>query len=215
MSKLVALCVAASFSLFPILGTAQGLVEGCTAAGTNSDGGAILVVSATDGPMPLSFGPQEAVELLIGIRGKPGSAASRDTVIEWAVTLRGPDGNVIGSSTQEVAMAGLVRFEISTEDTDVSSDGGTQVLVNDEPIGFASLIGGRIVLQLDVCRQREGRNPQTGQPIQIAAKNVMKFARLTTFNLSTGETQAIGDGKIGDGKVFVLPIDKAIRNPTE
>ena len=212
MYRLTIMLFLASVALIPVTGNAQELIDSCSATAFDRDEGAVLVAAPTGGPMPMSLGPREAVDVLIGPPPKPEPPASRDALVQWAITLRGPDGEAIGSSAVEASVSGLARFEISTDLSDgttAAGDQSAQILVNGQALGPVALVGRRIALQMEICRQRQGRNPQTGEPVVIPAKPARgKGTRvvLSTFDAVTGATRTQVDAHVaislGDGQIF-------------
>jgi hypothetical protein len=155
----------------------------------------------------VTFGVQEGAELSFGSRPKPGNDIPEDAVVSWTVTLKDSSGEILGSRSEEAPIGGLARFEIATDATSRTQstrDGIVQILMNDEFLGTTSVRNGRVVLRVEAGRAVEGRNPQTGEPISIAASKVPGFGAWSVFDFASGESRATSAGEISFGDPFTI-----------
>jgi len=146
-------------------------------------------------PPIFSFAAQEGVELLLTLRPKPGNATPSDTVLIWRITLKAPSGEVIGSAAVEAAIGGLAAFEITVDETSRSQQAETgivQIVMNGQILGATDVRNGRVVLRAEVERAATGRNPLTGEVVNVPAKNFGVPIVLTVFDFATKATRAVG-----------------------
>ena len=82
---------------------------------------------------------------------------------------------------------GLKRAQVKEFFDELASLAGQEVKDNGEFIlpGFGKLV-------LSERRAREGRNPQTGEAIQIPAKTTLRFRMARSFNEMAGDPTKIG-----------------------
>jgi DNA-binding protein HU-beta len=82
---------------------------------------------------------------------------------------------------------GLKRAQVKEFFDELASLAGQEVKANGEFIlpGFGRLV-------LSERRAREGRNPQTGEAIQIPAKTTLRFRIARSFNEMAGDPTKLG-----------------------
>jgi len=82
---------------------------------------------------------------------------------------------------------GLKRAQVKEFFDELASLAGQEVKANGEFVlpGFGRLV-------LSERRAREGRNPQTGETIQIPAKTTLRFRMARSFNEMAGDPIKIG-----------------------
>jgi DNA-binding protein HU-beta len=82
---------------------------------------------------------------------------------------------------------GLKRAQVKEFFDELASLAGQEVKANGEFIlpGFGRLV-------LSERRAREGRNPQTGETIQIPAKTTLRFRMARSFNEMAGDPTKLG-----------------------
>ena len=144
----------------------------------------------------LSFSVQEGAELRLGLVPKPGWDAPSDAMLTWIVTLKAPSGDIVGSGEVEAAVGGLAIFEVTTDATSRSQQtetGVVQIMMNNEFVGTTEVQNGRVILRAEVERTDTGRNPQTGETINIPPKKFRGFIVLTVFDFATKATRAQED----------------------
>ena len=144
-------------------------------------------------PPVFSFAIQEGVELLLSLRPKPGNSTPSDAIVTWRVTLKTKFGEVIGSAEAKAAIGGLAAFEVTVDETSRSQQAKTgivQIVVNDEILGTTEVQNGRVVLRVEAARAAKGRNPSTGETIQIAASNIPTASTISVFDFATRATRS-------------------------
>lgn len=157
----------------------------------------------------LSFSVQEGAELQLGLLPKPGRDTPSDAMVTWIVTLKAPSGDVVGSGEVEAAVGGLAVFEVTTDATSRSQQtktGVVQIMMNEEFIGTTEVQNGRVVLRAEVERTDMGRNPQTGETINIPPKNFGGFIVLTVFDFATKDTRAVEAHTVGQDDWTTLEV---------
>jgi hypothetical protein len=157
----------------------------------------------------LSFSVQEGAELQLGLLPKPGRNTTSDAMVTWIVTLKAPSGDIVGSGEVEAAVGGLAVFEVTIDATSRSQQtetGVVQIVMNDQVIGTTEVQNGRIILRAEVEQTEFGRNPATGETINIRAKNYGRFIVSTVFDFATKATRAVEAHTVGQADWTTLEV---------
>lgn len=128
----------------------------------------------------------EAVQMQMGVFS-PGKAIPGNVIITHDWTVRDPDGEMVGKFRTEAPAAGFAEVTFA-----VRFDGGEyNLFANDQRLGAVQPdTFGRISYKLEVKRSTTGRNPQTGEAIQLKAKTVPNVTT-AIIDKFTGETKAV------------------------
>jgi hypothetical protein len=128
----------------------------------------------------------EAVQMQMGVRS-PSAAVPGNTMITHDWTVRNADGEIVGQFRTEAPAAGFaeVTFAVSVGGAD------WDLYANDQRLGPVApdLEFNRISYKIEVERSATGRNPQTGETIQIKAKTV-PYVASAIIDRFTGATKA-------------------------
>lgn len=144
-------------------------------------------------PPVFSFSVQEGVELLLGLRPKPGNATPSEAIVTWRVTLKTPLGEIIGSAEVEASIGGLAAFDVAADEASRSQGtktGIVQIVMNDEILGTVEARNGRVALRAEAERAAAGRNPRTGETVQIAASYIPAAGTISVFDFTTRATRS-------------------------
>ena len=142
----------------------------------------------------LDTGRDELVRLNLAIYRSGDAEIPGDSVVGMDLRFSDVNGVEIGKASQEVAVRGFGTFSVKHRK---AGNGTTQgvaeqflLFVNDQLVGFVSPDQyGRVLLRVDVRVARMGRNPRTGEFIQIPASPVIRGFAITIDEL-TGQTLA-------------------------
>jgi phosphatidate phosphatase APP1 len=130
-------------------------------------------------------------------------------MVTWIVTLKAPSGDIVGSGEVEAAVGGLAVFEVTIDATSRSQQtetGVVQIVMNDQVIGTTEVQNGRIILRAEVEQTEFGRNPATGETINIRAKNYGRFIVSTVFDFATKATRAVEAHTVGQADWTTLEV---------
>jgi hypothetical protein len=104
---------------------------------------------------------------------------------DW--TVRDPDGEMVGKFRTEAPAAGFAEVTFAVR----SDSGEYDLFANDQRLGAVQPdTFGRISYKLEVERSTTGRNPQTGEAIQLKTKTVPNVTT-AIIDKFTGETRAV------------------------
>lgn len=116
------------------------------------------------------FAPGESVVVSFSLPRPGNIGMDRGVFVTYDVDVLDQNGLEVGSTVLEepVAGLGLVGIEV-TDITPIDA----LLIINDEIGSRVALVNGRLLLQIAVSARRIGRNPATGEAIQINASNVV------------------------------------------
>jgi hypothetical protein len=128
----------------------------------------------------------EAVQMQMGVFS-PGEAIPGNMIITHDWTVRDRDGEKVGQFRTETPAAGFAEVTFA-----VRADGGEyNLFANDQRLGAVQPdTFGRVSYKIEAKRSTTGRNPQTGETVQLKAKTVPGVAT-AIIDKFTGETRAV------------------------